>query len=345
VVSFGCADNTLRAIDAVTGKQVLYQMTHNDWVLDTAFSTNGEFVVSVGRDQTAKLNELKTQRFVDNITSITPGALKGGIHSVVRHPDRDEVLVGSSDGTPQIFRLFRLADRKIGDNSNLIRKFPPMPGRIFGVDYRADGKRIVAGSSLDGKGYVNVYESDFDSTLSKDLIKILEKVADSRSSDEQKAVEDYLTRDVKLVAGTSMDSGAFSVAFMPDGRRVIAASGDGVIRVLDADTATLIRAFLPVPMPEGRGGDVIALTVEPGAIELSRMFDYNQIVVKGWLASGESLDVTHEANYTSLGCWPRSSRSSLPTASPARWSCGSEFRSQHCGFLVGSITSPSIWTT
>ena len=44
---------------------------------DTAFSADGSHLVSVGRDMTVKLTEVATQRFVDNITSITPGALRG----------------------------------------------------------------------------------------------------------------------------------------------------------------------------------------------------------------------------------------------------------------------------
>lgn len=64
LVSFGCADKTIRALDAATGRQVLQQMAHEDWVLDTVFSTNGTHVISVGRDMTAKLTEVPTQRFV-----------------------------------------------------------------------------------------------------------------------------------------------------------------------------------------------------------------------------------------------------------------------------------------
>ena len=77
-IAFGCADNTVRAIDAKTGEQILFMGSHNDWVLDTVFSADGSHVISVGRDMTAKLTEVATQRFIDNITSITPGALKGG---------------------------------------------------------------------------------------------------------------------------------------------------------------------------------------------------------------------------------------------------------------------------
>src|SRR5262249_50025683 len=85
-VAFGCTDNTLRAIDAKSGKQVLFQGAHSDWVLNTVFSADSSHLVSVSRDRSMKLTEVATQRFVDNITSITPGALKGGLMTVARHP-------------------------------------------------------------------------------------------------------------------------------------------------------------------------------------------------------------------------------------------------------------------
>ncbi len=58
---------------------MLYQGAHSDWVLDTVFSKDGTYLISVSRDRSMKLVEVATQRFVDNITSITPGALKGGL--------------------------------------------------------------------------------------------------------------------------------------------------------------------------------------------------------------------------------------------------------------------------
>ncbi len=68
-------------------QQVLFMGSHSDWALDTVFSADGSHLISVGRDMTAKLTEVATQRFVDNITSITPGALKGGLGAVARHPE------------------------------------------------------------------------------------------------------------------------------------------------------------------------------------------------------------------------------------------------------------------
>ena len=107
-VAFGCTDKSVRAIDAESGDQVLFQQSHDDWVLGTAFSVDGNHLVSVGRDMAAKLIEVSTQRLIDNITSITPGALKGGIQSVVAHPLRDEILFGGSDGVPRIYRMQRI---------------------------------------------------------------------------------------------------------------------------------------------------------------------------------------------------------------------------------------------
>ncbi len=80
-VAFGCTDKSVRVINAETGAQVLYQQSHDDWVLGTAFSTDGNYLASVGRDMSAKLIEVATQRFVDNITSITPGRSRAAFNA------------------------------------------------------------------------------------------------------------------------------------------------------------------------------------------------------------------------------------------------------------------------
>src|SRR6476619_7325908 len=159
MVAVGCPDNTLRAFDPETGKQVLFSGAHNDWVLDTTFSVNSDHVISVSRDMSMKLTEVATQRFIDNITSITPGVLKGGLIAIDRHPTKDELLCGGSDGQPKIFKMVRTEARKIGDNANLLREFAAMPGRGFSVAYNQDGSQIAAGSSSDGVGEVRVYNA------------------------------------------------------------------------------------------------------------------------------------------------------------------------------------------
>ena len=214
-VAFGCADNTCRAIDAESGKQVFFQGAHNDWVFDTVFSADGTHLVSVSRDRSMKLNEVATERFVDNITSITPGALKGGLITVDRHPKKEELLVGGADGTPKIYQMHRTKARQIGDDFNLIRAFDSMPGRIFSVRYSADGSRIVAGSSSDGQGEVRVYQE----------------------------------ADAKLVSRFADQHGAvYTVAFRPDGKEVAVGGFDGMVRVYETDSGKMMREFVPMPL-------------------------------------------------------------------------------------------------
>ena len=293
-IAFGCADTTLRAIDSQTGEQVVYQGAHDDWALDTVFSVDGKHIVSVGRDQTAKLTEFATERFIDNITSITPGALKGGILSVARHPSRDEILVGGSDGMPQIDRMVRQTKRVIGDNANLMRRFDSMPGRIFAVGYSPDGTSIAAGSSLDGEGKVNIHRADFDGALSKELSGILEKRVAARSAEEQAKVEAYRVKDVGLKASTQFDTGIYALAYHPEGGQIAVAGGDGVVRILDSSTASLRRAFIAVPLENAGNGEIFALSVEPQRIDLANRFDYAQLVVSGWASGEDAQDLTRK---------------------------------------------------
>ncbi|MBI3469380.1 MAG: hypothetical protein HY000_40780 [Planctomycetes bacterium] len=214
-VAFGCADNTVRAIEADTGKQVLYQGAHSDWVLDTIFSTDASHLISVSRDMSMKLTEVATQRFVDNITSITPGALKGGLMTVDRHPQKDELLIGGADGTPKIYKMYREQDRKIGDDFNLIRKFDALPGRIFSAEFNADGSRFVVGSSSERTGKVRVYQS----------------------------------ADGKPIAECEGQRGpVYAVAFRRDGREVASSGFDGLIRLNDPETGKLIKEFQAAPL-------------------------------------------------------------------------------------------------
>ncbi len=246
-IAFGCADNTVRTIDAKTGEQVLFMGSHNDWVLDMVFSADGSHVISVGRDMTAKLTEVATQRFIDNITSITPGALKGGMSAVARHPKRDEIVIGGSDGEPRLYRIFRQTIRVIGDDSNLIREFPSMPGRVYSVAISNDGKRIAAGSSLDGRGEVSIYGYEFDTALPPAIKAINEKVVTTRSAQEAEALEKYHKEAVKQLANVKFSGGGiYAVAFRPDGKVLAAAGADGLVRLLNPETGSVVKEFAPV---------------------------------------------------------------------------------------------------
>jgi len=330
-LAFGCADNSVRAIDVVTGEQVLFQGAHSDWVLDTVFSADGTHLASVGRDATAKLIEVGTERFIDNITSITPGALRGGINAVARHPDRDEILFGGADGIPKIYRMHRTTKRVIGDDANQLWVLPALPGRIFGVDYSDDGHLIVAGSSLDGRGAVHLYGVDREYKFSNEITTILVKPTHSRTPEEVEKLKQHFSDGIREIAQLPFDDGGiYAVAISSDGSRVAAAGASGKVRMIDGASGEVVREFVPVEiMPQKdepddepddetdiaaaardratfqpaldineslpAGAEVVNLTIQPAAIHLGSATDYVQLVVTADLAGGDTVDVTRLA--------------------------------------------------
>jgi WD40 repeat protein/mono/diheme cytochrome c family protein len=334
-IALGCADNSVRAIDAKTGAQVLFMGAHNDWVLDTAFSADGSHLMSVGRDMATKLTEVATQRFVDNITSITPGALKGGLSAVARHPKRDEILIGGSDGVPRLYRVFRKTQRVIGDDSNLIREFEPMPGRINAVAVSADGRRIAAASSLDGSGEVDVYGYEFDTGLPDDIKRIMTKISTARKPEEVETLRKYHKDGVKRIAKVDLlRTPVYAIAFAADGKSLAAAGADGLVRIVDTETGKTIKEFAPAPLSQKespgeriatsatpkseepvetetlpKGAKVVALEVQPKAIELKNRFAYTQILVTARLDSGDAIDVTRMVEAKAPGASVEVSRS------------------------------------
>lgn len=213
-VAFGGPDNALRAIDATGGEQVLFQLSHEDWVLDTAWSTDDSHLVSVSRDRSMNLVQVSNQQFIDKITSITPGALKGGLIAVDRHPTRDELLIAGADGVPKIFRMYREKKRVIGDDYNLLKTLGGLEGRVYDACFSPDGTVIAAVSSHAGGGQVRLAKVEDGSTL--------------------------WTRD--------LESGQYTVAFDPTGGRILAAGFDGQLRWFDLADGVLRSRFDAVPL-------------------------------------------------------------------------------------------------
>lgn len=248
-IAVGCTDNTVRAVDAATGKQVLQMGTHSDWVLGTAFSRDGQHLLSVSRDMTTKLTEVPTQRFIDNVTSITPFALKGGLMAVDTRPKTDktttkvpnddgknpqekaydEIVIGGSDGAPRLYKIHRETKRVIGDDANRIYPFESMTGRISSVKFDPAGGRVAAASGLDGKGEVAVF----------DLKTLYDDPAEKDPKDRRKVK--------KVVTAEKVTGPAFAVAWAPDGKRIASAGFDGVVWFHDPATGKLLGQFTVLP--------------------------------------------------------------------------------------------------
>lgn len=330
-IAFGATDNVVRAVDAVTGQQVLFQGAHEDWVLDTAFTPTGSHVISVARDMSCKLTEVATERFIDNVTSITPGALSGGLTSIDVHPTRNEMIVGGADGIAKVYRLFRETERKIGDDANLIRALPKMPGRIFSVAISPDATRLAAASTLNGRSEVRVWKYDFSGGLSKPLKAILGKRVSDRSPAETAQLQAYQAAEVTLVSRVTIDHAVYALSLASD-NSVWIAGGDGIVRRIDDagkeqlavavcmpvtqtqvatnasgaivgfDAKTYQDLSVPAAQPTTQiadvlPADVVSLSVSPSEIKFTSPYDYSQIVVTAVDANGNTADVTRLCQY------------------------------------------------
>ncbi len=329
LVAFGCSDNTVRAIDSETGEQKLYQGAHEDWVRACVFTPDGTHLISAGRDMTCKLTEVATERFIDNITSITPGALRGGINSLARHPKRDEIIVGGSDGVPKVYRVFRVTARRIGDDSNLIRKFPAQLGRIFSVACNNEGTMLAAASTLDGDSAIRVYEYNFDGSIPEDVKAANSKTVRELNDAESKLIENYLTKDIKQVASLDLPkSSVYTLAFHPTEPVLVAGSSDGKLRVIELPSGKIRETFSPAPpvdmsnrqtpvalaLKDSTGLPIAAvdakaeqkllpaskavkLEVMPSEIVLHSDRDYSQLLVTAIYEDGKRTDVTRQVKF------------------------------------------------
>ena len=237
------------------GERRLFQGAHEDWPRATVFSVTGEHLISTGRDMTVKLTEVATERFVDNITSITPGALRGGQNAIARHPRRDELLVGGADGSPKLYRVFRQTARQIGDDANLVRKLPDMPGRIFAVAISPDAKYLAAASTLDQSSQVRVWRYDVVEKMPEEIQAIQAKMPADRNPEEKKKLDAYVLEEPASVATWDIPKTAIYSLSLDAQGRLAAGGADGSVRVWNCDTQQPIVEFQVTPR-EGAGEEV-----------------------------------------------------------------------------------------
>lgn len=331
-VAYGATDNVVRAISIKTGEQVLYQGSHDDWVLDTTFTTDGEYVISVGRDMTAKLTHLSTQRFIDNITSITPGALKGGINSITSYPKGDFILFGGADGAPKIYRYIRKTNRQIGDDANQIMVLPSQTGRIFDVTFNKSGNRVASVSSLHGNGYLQIASLPDDLNPPENIRKILVKPTHQRNGGEKSTLNSYFAEKAKVIVSKTYEkTPLYAVDYSPTSDVVAVAGKNGEMNLIDAGDGSLIRKIQVAPsispvvqsekkdsknssssnawiLPHQRplelplqtipkGIQFSSIEVQPNNISINEPHSYAQLVVSGMTENGSIWDLSRLVRY------------------------------------------------
>ncbi len=218
--------------------------------------------LSVGRDMATKLTEVATQRFVDNITSITPGAAKGGLAAVARHPKTRRDPHRRLRRRAQLYRVFRQTVRVVGDDSNIIREFEPMKGRINAAPPSAEtgsGSPPAAASTAPARSTsIRTVSTPACPTTSRPSCR------DFRLRNAQGGRRPPEIHEGRREADLQVDSKTPS---SPRSRSALTAGpsprrGDGQVRIINSETGATIKEFAPAPLSQQESpGERIATSV------------------------------------------------------------------------------------
>jgi WD40 repeat protein len=193
----GSADNTLRLWDADKGATLGESLIgHANTVFSVAFSPDGKRIVSASGDNTLRL--------WDADKGIALGEpLRGHdneVTSVAFSPDGKCIVSGSADGTVRQW-----------DANKGVALGEPLrsSSKVTSFAFSPDGKRIVSGGKDKILWVWNAYLSD-----TRDMFKL---------------------RDARQGVGLGGHTNAVeSVAFSPDGTRIVSGSADNTLRLWDA---------------------------------------------------------------------------------------------------------------
>ena len=231
----GSADRTARLWDPASGSEIRRFSGHTDTVEAVAFSPDGRFVLTGSADKTARLWDAATGNEIHRFTGQS-----GLISSVAFSPDGKSVLTGSWDATA------RLWDTASGTE---IRRFEGHFDAVFSVAFSPDGRLVLTGSvdktarlwnTSDGKAVRQLKTTDDvrSVSFSRDGRFVLTCGA---NKDTPRLWDAATGADVQRFKGYF--DPIWSVAFSPEGRSVLIASGDKTASLWEASTGSQTRRF------------------------------------------------------------------------------------------------------
>ena len=207
-IAVGATDNSVRILETATGKELQKIGNHENWVLSTVFGVDGKRLVSVSKDRAAKLSDVASGGFLENVN-----LLRGELSAIARKPGKDLVVVGGEERVPYIYMMDRPKVMKIADDTTLVRKLPRQDGNIAALAWSGGAKEKIAVAGLAPQ--VNIYDPE---------------------------------TGALVAACAGHTAGIYALAFNPAGDRLATAGFDGHVRIYNADTCQLQKDFIPVPL-------------------------------------------------------------------------------------------------
>jgi WD40 repeat protein/serine/threonine protein kinase len=250
----GSADLSVRLWDLETGLELQRFTGHDDWVFDVVYSPDGRRAISGSTDHTARVWDLMPGNLVQQFKMTDLPA----VHAATISADGSLALSGHEEG------VIVLWDTATGQPvRRLTSDTPAHSAAVYTVAFSPDGK-LAASGDLDGhvclwdvatgaefrhlEGHTNAVLSVTFSPDGKQLATSSGEVRQAQPG------EDNTVRLWDVASGAEIrrfeghQSAVWSVAFSPDGKKLVSSSGpllvagDTSIRVWDINTgAELVR--------------------------------------------------------------------------------------------------------
>ena len=232
---------------------------HDGFVSSVAFSPDGVRIVSGGRDGTVRLWTLEGERAAEPFRGHV-----GWVSSVAFSLDGTRIVSGGYDG---MVRLWTLEGEPVAE------PFRGYDGFVSSVAFSPDGTRIVSGGdgtvrlwTLEGERAAKPFEGHdgwVDSVaFSPDGTRIVSGGVDGTvrlwTLEGEPAVEPFWGHERRVldIQGVYW-GGVLSVAFSPDGTRIVSGGADGTVRLWTLEGERAAELF------EGHDGPVSSVAFSP----------------------------------------------------------------------------------
>ena len=223
----GSRDQTAKVWEAATGKELLTLKGQRGDIESVAFSPDGQRIVTGSSDQTAKVWEAASGKEL-----LTLRGHASSLASVAFSPDGQRIVTGSYDQTAKVWEA--------ASGRELLTLREHVAALIYSVAFSPDGQRIVTGSEIRrprcGRRPAAGNCSRSKGTVSRSCLWPFPRTASGLSpavgSDGQGVGGGQ--RQGTAHAQRDTATGISSVAFSPDGQRIVTGSEDQTAKVWEA---------------------------------------------------------------------------------------------------------------
>jgi len=205
-----------------------YRAAWEDRIYSISFSPNGKYVVSGGRDQTARVWDVFTGEEISRVTH------DGFVASVAVSPDNKYVVSGGENKTVRVWDIVSGQEISFMTHDH--------GGRVSFVTFSPNGKYVASAASYNKT--IHLWDTETGQEVSHmshddDAYTFFAFSPDSKhlisSGGRDNTARVWDTSTGEEISRMTHDSGVSSVAFSPDGKQV-ASGGDNTARVWEADT-------------------------------------------------------------------------------------------------------------